>query len=131
MGKKKSQLVIVPSDLEELIHIVRGQRVMLDADLAKLYGVRTVVNQAVQRSADRFPEDFAFQITQQEFTSLMSQLVTSKVGRGGRRKCPCVFTEHGVAMLSSVLKSPVAAQVNIEIIRTFVRLRRLRRHPVS
>jgi hypothetical protein len=79
--------------------------------------------------AERFPEDFAFQLTQQEFTSLISQIATSKSGRGGRRKRPWVFTEQGVAMLSSVLRSRIAARVNIEIMRTFVRLRRLMATP--
>ena len=103
---------------------------MLDADLATLYGVTTrVLNQQVSRNKDRFPEDFAFQLTQQEFTTLMSQIVTSKIGRGGRRKRPWAFTEQGVAMLSSVLKSPTAVKVNIEIMRTFVRLRRLMATP--
>jgi hypothetical protein len=105
-------------------------RVMLVADLARLYGVTTAaLNQAVQRNADRFPDDFAFQVTQQEFTALMSQNVISKTGRGGRTKRPWVLTEHGVAMLSSVLRSPAAARVNIEIMRTFVRLRRLMATP--
>jgi hypothetical protein len=83
------------------------------------------LNEQVSRNKLRFPEDFAFQLTAQEFTVLMSQNATSKTGRGGRRKRPWVFTEHGVAMLSSVLRSPTAARVNIEIIRAFVRLRRL------
>ena len=99
---------------------------MLDTDLAELYEVTTsALNQAVKRNAERFPEDFAFQLTQQEFTALISQTVTSNTGRGGRRKRPWAFTEHGVAMLSSVLRSPKAVQVNIEIMRAFVRLRRL------
>lgn len=103
---------------------------MLDSDLAKLYGVRTAaLNQAVKRNMDRFPEDFAYQMTQQEFTALMSQSVISKTGRGGRTKPPWVFTEQGVAMLSSVLQSPTAAKVNVEIMRTFVRLRRLMATP--
>lgn len=112
-------------EIERLIRIVRGQRVMLDSDLARLYGVTTMaLNQAVKRNRIRFPSDFAFPLTRQEFTSLMSQIVISK-GRGGRRKLPWVFTEHGVAMLSSVLRSPQAVRVNVEIMRAFVRLRRL------
>ena len=83
----------------------------------------------MQRNADRFPDDFAYQLTQQEFTGLISQIVISKTGRGGHRKLPWVFTEHGVAMLSSVLRSPTAVRVNIEIMRTFVRLRRLMATP--
>ena len=126
MPKKRSLLAIVPDELDRQIYLVRGQRVMLDSDLAQLYGVTTrPLNQAVRRNARRFPEDFAFQLTQFEFATLMSQIVTSKKGRGGRQKRPWVFTEHGVAMLSSVLRSPMAVQVNIEIVRAFVRLRRL------
>jgi hypothetical protein len=117
-------------EIERAIHVVRGQRIMLDSDLAKLYGVTTrALNQQVLRNQDRFPDDFAYQLTQQEFTNLMSQSVTSKRGRGGRRKLPWVFTEQGVAMLSSVLKSTTAVRVNIEIMRTFVRLRRLMATP--
>lgn len=97
---------------------------MLDADLARLYGVETkVVLQAVKRNPERFPEDFSFQIDNQEFENLRSHFVTSN--RGGRRYLPYAFTEQGVAMLSSVLRSPRAIQVNIEIMRAFVRLRRL------
>ena len=100
---------------------------MLDFDLARLYGTPTAaLNQAVRRNADRFPEDFAYQLTRKEFMDLMSQNVISK---GGRRKLPWAFTEHGVAMLSSVLHSPTAVRVNIEIMRIFVRLRRLMATP--
>ena len=128
--KKKSPSKVSPTEIEEAIHVVRGQRVMLDSDLAKLYGVTTsALNQAVGRNRDRFPEDFAYRLTKQEFTALMSQNVISKSGRGGRTKMPWVFTEQGVAMLSSVLKSPIAARVNVEIMRTFVRLRRLMATP--
>lgn len=131
MAKPKlTDTVIRDEHIEKAIHVVRGQRVMLDADLARLYGVSTAaLNQAVKRNADRFPEDFAYQLTQQEFGALMSQNVISKSGRGGRTKPPWAFTEHGVAMLSSVLKSPTAARVNIAIVRVFVRLRRLMATP--
>jgi len=131
MGKKKSiRRITTSAQIEQAIHIFRGQRVLLDSDLAVLYGVTTrVLNQQVSRNHDRFPEDFAFQLTQQEFTTLMSQIVTSKPSRGGRRKRPWAFTEQGVAMLSSVLNSPTAVKVNIEIMRTFVRLRRLMATP--
>lgn len=117
----------IPVDqIEHKITVLRGQRVMLDADLARLYGVTTAaLNQAVKRNRDRFPLDFAFQINRQEYIDLMSQSVISKTGRGGRQKLPWVFTEHGVAMLSSVLRSTKAARVNVEIMRAFVRLRRL------
>lgn len=99
---------------------------MFDTDIALLYGVPTrTINQAVERNPDRFPEDFAFRLSQQEFESLKSQSASSKKGRGGRRYRPWVFTEQGVAMLSSVLRSPIAVRVNIEIMRAFVRIRRL------
>jgi hypothetical protein len=118
--------VISAEQIEQRIHTIRGQRVMLDSDLAKLYKVQTMVlNQAVKRNKNRFPDDFAFQLTQQEFTDLLSQIVIANPGRGGRRTRPWVFTEHGVAMLSSVLRSPTAVRVNVEIMRAFVRLRRL------
>jgi len=98
---------------------------MLDQDLAELYQVETkALVQAVQRNAKRFPPDFMFQLSFQEFTALRSQIVTSK-GRGGRRTAPYAFTEHGVAMLSSVLRSERAMEINIEIIRAFVKLRQL------
>jgi len=87
------------------------------------------LNQAVRRNAERFPEDFAYQLTQQEVMSLISQIVISKPGRGGRQKRPWAFTEHGVAMLSSVLRSSTAVRVNIEIMRAFVRIRRLMATP--
>lgn len=99
---------------------------MLDSDLAELYGVETkVLNQAVKRNTERFPEDFMFMLTETEWTSLRSQIVTSKIGRGGRTYLPNVFTEHGILMLSSVLNSPQAIQVNIQIVRIFTRLRQL------
>lgn len=112
------------------ILMLREQRVMLDADLADLYGVATkVLVQAVKRNLVRFPADFMFQLNGEEFASLRSQSVTSKLGsspgRGGRRTAPYAFTEQGVAMLSSVLGSPRAIAVNIEIMRTFVRVRAL------
>jgi hypothetical protein len=132
MAKKqrKSSTTITPAEIERAIHVVRGQRVMLDSDLAELYGVTTGrLNEQVTRNKERFPEDFAFQLTQQEFTNLISQIAISSEGHGGRRIRPWVFTEQGVAMLSSVLRSPMAAKVNVEIMRTFVRLRRLMATP--
>ena len=105
---------------------IRGERVLLDADLATLYGVETkVLIQAVKRHGIRFPEDFMFQLNEQEWLILRSQSVTSKAGRGGRRYAPYAFTEQGVAMLSSVLGSERAVRVNIEIMRAFVQLRRM------
>ena len=105
---------------------LRDQRVMLDTDLAELYGVETkALIQAVKRNFERFPADFMFQLSTEEFTNLRSQTVTSssKVGYGGRRYAPYAFTEQGVAMLSSVVKSPRAIAINIEIMRAFVQLR--------
>ncbi len=117
-------------EIERSIHVIRGQRVMLDADLAKLYGVPTKrLNERVSRNRHRFPVDFAYQLTPQELADLKSQFATSSSGHGGRRTRPWVFTEQGVAMLSSVLNSPTAVRVNIEIMRTFVRLRRLMATP--
>ena len=122
----KVQAVIPVERIASRIYLIRGEKVMLDSDLAELYGVPTsALNQQVKRNADRFPDDFAFQLTPEEFEALISQTVTSNSGRGGRRKLPLVFTEQGVAMLSSVLRSKRAAQVNVAIMRTFVRLRQL------
>ena len=112
--------------LAGLVRWERGERVMLDADLAKLYGVETrALNRAVRRNAKRFPEDFMFLIGNEELANLKCQIGTSSLGWGGRRKPVMVFTEQGVAMLSSVLRSDRAADVNIAIMRTFVQLRRL------
>jgi hypothetical protein len=112
--------------IENRILLIRGHKVLLDADLAELYGVPTkALVQAVKRNLERFPEDFMLQLSDAEFTALRSQSVTSKPGRGGRRYAPYAFTEQGVAMLSSVLSSPQAIAVNIEIMRAFVRIREL------
>ena len=110
--------------IENRILIIRGQKVMLDKDLAKLYDVATSrLNEQVKRNRDRFQTDFMFQLDKEEFDSLISHFATSKGYKGGTRKLPYVFTEQGVAMLSSVLKSKRAVQVNIQIMRTFVKLR--------
>lgn len=116
--------IVAVDAIESMIRFLRGHKVMLDADLAELYGVTTGnLNKAVKRNARRFPEDFMFQLTKQESEALIFQNGRSK-GRGGRRRShPYAFTEQGVAMLSSVLRSPRAVQVNIEIMRAFVRLR--------
>jgi len=118
---------LIPTErIERAILALRGGRVMLDADLAALYGVPVKsLNQAVKRNLDRFPADFMFQLAPAEFRRLRSQSVTAKTGRGGRRTAPYVFTEQGIAMLSSVLRSDRAVRVNIEIMRTFVRLRQM------
>lgn len=117
---------LIPSErIVSKIYIVRNKKVMLDRDLAELYGVRTMaLNQAVKRNIKRFPEDFMFQLNKNEMESLISQIVISK-GRGGTRKLPLAFTEQGVAMLSSVLNSDRAINVNIQIIRTFTKIREL------
>jgi hypothetical protein len=122
--KSKGLVTLEPVGL--LIHVLRGDRVMLDSDLARLYRVPIkVLNQAVRRNLERFPDDFMFQLTRDEFDSLRSQFVTLKTGRGHHRKfLPYVFTEQGVAMLSSVLHSRRAVIMNIEIMRAFVALRR-------
>jgi hypothetical protein len=123
----KSATSIIPVErIQQCIYLVRKQKVMLDKDLAALYGVTTKrLNEQVQRNIDRFPSDFMFQLNDDETRVLRSQIATSKKGRGGRRYNPYAFTEQGVAMLSSVLRSKRAAQVNIAIMRTFVQLRRI------
>lgn len=119
-----SAAVVVAEAIASRILLLRGHKVLLDAELAELYGVPTkVLVQAVKRNLERFPADFMFQLTNQEFNVLRSQSVTSSSTHGGRRTAPYAFTEQGVAMLSSVLSSPQAIAVNIEIMRAFVRLR--------
>jgi hypothetical protein len=123
MVNKKSLIPV--NRIEKAILLIRGQKIMLDADLAELYGVETkILVQAVKRNLERFPEDFMFQLSQAEFAILRSQIVTSS-DWGGRRYRPYAFTEQGVAMLSSVLRSRRAIQVNIEIMRAFIRLRQM------
>ncbi|HET9676119.1 MAG TPA: ORF6N domain-containing protein [Solirubrobacterales bacterium] len=119
------ELIAAPA-IEKRIFVVRERQVMLDEDLADLYGVETkrLVEQ-VKRNLERFPEDFMFQLNKEETAILRSQIATSNTGRGGRRYAPYVFTEQGVAMLSSVLRSKRAIAVNIEIMRAFVELRRV------
>ncbi len=110
--------------MEKQIYIIRGRRVMLDEDLAELYGVKTkVLNQAVRRNEDRFPEGFMFQLSLIEFSDLKSQFVTSSWG--GRRKRPLVFTEHGTVMLASILRSKRAIQMNLEVIKAFIQFRKI------
>ena len=113
-------------NIEKAIYLIRGEKVMVDRDLALLYGVETkILNRAVKRNLQRFPLDFMFQLTEDEAEALRCQIGTSNKGRGGRRYLPYVFTEQGVAMLSSVLNSERAITVNIEIMRAFVKLRQL------
>ena len=123
--KLKNQAIVIPGErIENKIFLIRGKRVMIDRDLADLYGVETkVLNQAVRRNKKRFPLDFMFQLNKIEMENLKSQFVTSSWG--GVRKLPLAFTEQGVAMLSSVLNSDRAIRVNIQIMRTFTRIREM------
>jgi hypothetical protein len=116
-------LPVAADQVVALVHVVRGQKVLLDSDLAALYGVATrIVTRAVTRHPERFPDDFMFQLSEDEYGALRSQIGISN-SRGGRRYLPYVFTEQGVAMLSSFLNSPRAVAVNVEIMRAFVRMR--------
>lgn len=121
----RSNTTLIPvTNIEKKIILIRGQKVMLDSDLAALYGVETgALNRQVKRNTERFPDDFMFELTPQEVTGLICQFGISRKGRGGRRKPVHAFTEQGVAMLSSVLRSSRAVKVNIEIMRAFVRIR--------
>ncbi len=121
---EKENLIVPDEIISSKIYLIRNQKVMLDRDLAELYQVETkVLKQAVKRNINRFPEDFMFELTKNEFDNLRSQIVTSSWG--GTRYLPSVFTEQGVAMLSSVLKSDRAISVNIKIIRIFTKMRDL------
>ena len=127
---KTNKIITIPCDrIENKIFFIRGRKVMMDRDLAELYGVETrILNRAVRRNIDRFPEDFMFQLNKKETEIWQSQILISQIGIsswGGRMKFPLVFTEPGVAMLSSVLNSKKATQVNIQIIKTFIKLREM------
>ena len=111
-------------DVSSLVLTLRGKRVLLDSDLARLYGVTTkVFNQTIQRNAERFPVDFLFHITEEELGLLRSQIVTSKAGRGGRRYLPYVFTEHGAIMAATLLRNERAIRMSVFVIRAFVQMR--------
>jgi hypothetical protein len=121
---KKADAIIPIEVVTQRIFFIRGQKVMLDADLAELYEISTTrLNEQVKRNKDRFPPDFMFQLTKDEFENLISQFAISSWG--GRRLLPFAFTEHGVAMLSSVLRSPRAVQMNILIVRAFIKIREI------
>lgn len=123
MKEEQNASMIPDETVMSKIYLIREHKVMLDSDLAELYGIETkVLNQAVARNIDRFPSDFMFQVNEREWANLKSQFVTSSWG--GRRKLPNAFTEHGVLMLSSVLKSGRAIQVNIQVMRIFTRFRK-------
>ncbi len=126
-SEPENLLSVIPAErIDQMIYVIRGQRVMLDADLADLYEVETkVLVRSVRRNKARFPEDFAFELTAQEWEFLRNQFGASNIEKwGGRRYAPFAFTEQGVAMLSSVLRSNRAALVNVAIMRAFVRMRR-------
>jgi hypothetical protein len=127
MKTMKDALLIPANNIEKRIFLIRGKRVMLDMHLAEIYGVQTKnLNKAVLRNRERFPEDFMFQLTPQEWDGLRFQIGTSKKkGRGGRRYLPYAFTEHGAVMLASVLNSPIAVKASIQVVRAFVRLREI------
>lgn len=122
MGKVENQIMISDENVLSKIYVIRGERVMVDSDLADMYGVPTKrLNEQVKRNIERFPDDFMFQLTIDEFADLKSQFATSSWG--GRRTLPYVFTEHGVLMLSSVLNSDLAIKVNIQIMRVYTKIR--------
>jgi hypothetical protein len=123
---KKTKAVILASTIESKIYSFRGQRVMLDSDLAELYGVNTKrLNEQVKRNPGRFPSDFMFRLTSEEMEILRSQIATSKKSRGGRRYPPYVFTEHGAVMLAGVLNSQRAIETSIFVVRAFIRMREI------
>ncbi|CAB1076354.1 hypothetical protein D1AOALGA4SA_4151 [Olavius algarvensis Delta 1 endosymbiont] len=123
---KKIRELVPENQILKIILVIRGEKVILDSDLAALYGVETRrLNEQVRRNIDKFPEDFMFQLTQKEFANLKSQIATSSLGWGGRRKAPLVFTEHGALQTANVLKSAQANKMSVYIVRTFVRLREM------
>ena len=122
----KSKDLIPEKRILKIIMVIRGKNVILDADLAKLYGVETRrLNEQVRRNIEKFPDDFMFQLTKEEFENLKSQIATSSSGWGGRRKLPFVFTEHGALQAANVLNSSQASKMSVFIVRTFVRLREM------
>ncbi len=124
-SEQKAALAVI-EQVEDKIYVIRGQRVMLDSDLAEIYQVETkLLNRAVKRNLNRFPPDFIFQLNDEETDSLRRQIGTSNTGRGGRRYLPYVFTEHGAVMLASVLKSSTAVEASIVVVRAFVKMRSL------
>lgn len=126
MKKDEINLIIPIERIENVIYVIRDHKVILDQDLAKLYGVSTGnFNKAINRNQKRFPEDFAFRLTKKEWGGLIFQIGISKKGRGGRQKLPMAFTEHGVAMTANLLKSNRAIAISVEIVRAFIRMRQV------
>jgi len=122
MNSKREEMPAVR--VESMIHTIRAQKVILDWDLAAIYGVETKnLNKAVSRNRDRFPQDFMFRLNKDEFVSLRFQIGTSKKGKGGRRYSPYAFTEHGAIMAANVLNSPKAVQMSVFVVRAFVKMR--------
>lgn len=123
MGRKK-RTILQPIHIDSVIHLVRDEKVILDVDLAKIYGIPTFrLNEAVKRNRDRFPSDFLFQLTKDERDGLTSQIAISKRGRGGRRTLPHAFTEHGAVMAANILKSDRAVQMSLFVVRAFIKMR--------
>jgi hypothetical protein len=126
MSKKETAIAITDESVMNKIYLIRGQKVMLDSNLAALYATETKkLKQAVKRNADIFPAHFMFELTEKEFDSLRSQIVTSNIGRGGTRYLPMVFTEHGILQLANVVRSPRARQTGIRIIEVFVKMTKM------
>ncbi|HLF12110.1 MAG TPA: ORF6N domain-containing protein [Gammaproteobacteria bacterium] len=126
MAEGKVTVTVPLEHITRNILVLRGQKVLLDSDLATIYGVTTArLNEAVKRNAERFPEDFMFRLTGEEYATLISQIATSKPGRGGRRKPPWAFTEHGAIQAANVLNSSRAIMMGVYVVRAFVQLREL------
>jgi len=127
MSKTRVSKSVIPAErIEKSIFLIRGQKVILDRDLAAIYGAPTFrFNEAVKRNRDRFPEDFMFQLTQEELETLISQNAMPKPGRGGRRTLPYAFTEHGAVMAANILKSPLAVQMSVTVVRAFIKMREM------
>jgi phage regulator Rha-like protein len=122
--KRKRNITTQPVHIDSVIQFVRGERVILDTDLAKIYGIPAFrLNEAVKRNKDRFPDDFLFQLTKEEHDSLTSQIAITKKGSGGRRTLPYAFTEHGAVMAANILKSDRAVQMSIFVVRAFIKMR--------
>ena len=123
---KNNKLPVPPERIHNLISVVRGQSVIIDADLARLYGVTTKrLNEQVKRNKERFPKDFCFQLSKKEWTDLRSQTATSNIRHGGRRYPPYVFTEHGALMAANVLNSQQAVEMSVRVVRAFIEMRQL------